>query len=195
MNNNIEQENKDLLDLYEEILKLNSLIKERESLENQYDYLTNLFLYLLSHLQNSFYEKYEKDFYEIYADIISFIKNPNCSCRSKIVNYVKNNRDQVQKIILEWLTSTNFNENNHNKIIKILNKIKFELESFNTYLKYQGEPITENAIGKSMIGKIVTIENSSKSYYDFIQHLHVNNFFYAGFNIIEKEDKLKIYFY
>jgi hypothetical protein len=195
MNNNIEQENKDLLNLYKEISKSDSLLKERESSENQYDYLSNLFLYLLSHLQNSFYDKYEKDFYEIYADIVSFIKNPNCSCRSKIVNYVKINREQVQKIILEWLTDTKFDENNHNKIIKILNKVKIEIESFYTYLKYKGEPETDEAIGQSMIGKVVTIENSPESYYNFMQHLHVNNFFYSGLNIIEKEDKLKIYFY
>lgn len=195
MDNNIEQENKDLINLYKEILKADSLLKDVNPSENEYNYLSNLFLYLLSHLQNLFYDKYEKEFYEIYADISSFIKNPNCSCRSKIVNYVKNNKEQIQTIILQWLTVTKFDQNNHNKVIKILNKINTEIESFNIYLKYKGEPETDNDIGKSMIGKVVTIENSSESYYNFIQHLHINHFFYSGFNIIEKEDKLKIYFY
>jgi len=194
MQNNTDLYNKDLIDLYEKIVKSNSFLEEEDPSENRYNYLNNLFLYLLSHLQNLFYDKYEKDFYEIYADIISFIKNPNCSCRSKVVNYVKNNKDQVQKIIFEWISSTNFDENTYGKIVKILNKINLELDSYNTYLKYKGQPENE-AIGKSMVGKIVTIDNSAESYNNFINYLYMNNFLYKGLNILETENKLKIYFY
>lgn len=193
-NSNTEQENKDLIISYEKILKSSLSQNTDELTENSYDFLSNLFLYLLSHLQNIFYGQYEKNFYEIYADIISFIKNPNCSCRSKIIHYVKNNKEEIQKIILEWLSTTNFDNNTHNKIIKIFNKIDLEIESFNTYLKYKGEPKDE-ALGKSMIGKVVIIDNTPESYYNFINYLHINNFFYSGLNIVEKDNKLTIYFY
>jgi hypothetical protein len=193
-NNNTEQENQDLINFYNKILKLDSTQNDK-SIDNKYDFLSNLFLYLLSHLQDIFYSKYEKDFYEIYADIISFIKNPNCSCRSKIINYVKNNKESIQKIILEWLSTTKFDNNIHNKLIKILNKIDIEIESYNTYLKYKGEPKEEEALGKSMIGKVVTIDNSPEAYYNFINYLRINSLFYSGLNIVEKENKLTIYFY
>lgn len=193
-NNNMKKENTDLIEIFEKISKSDLVFQENNSLENRYDYLSNLFLYLLSHLQNLFYEKYEKDFYEIYADIISFIKNPNCSCKSKIINYVKNNRKNVKKIIFEWISLTEFNENTHNKIVKILNKINFEIDSYNKYLKYQGEPEEESIIN-SMVGKVVSIENTPDSYYDFIQYLKTNNFHFSGLNVIEIENKLKIYFY
>lgn len=193
-NNNMKKENTDLIEIFEKISKSDLVFQENNSLENRYDYLSNLFLYLLSHLQNLFYEKYEKDFYEIYADIISFIKNPNCSCKSKIINYVKNNRKNVKKIIFEWISLTEFNENTHNKIVKILNKINFEIDSYNKYLKYQGEPGEESIIN-SMVGKVVSIENTPDSYYDFIQYLKTNNFHFSGLNVIEIENKLKIYFY
>lgn len=190
----MKKENTDLIEIFEKISKSDLVFQENNSLENRYDYLSNLFLYLLSHLQNLFYEKYEKDFYEIYADIISFIKNPNCSCKSKIINYVKNNRKNVKKIIFEWISLTEFNENTHNKIVKILNKINFEIDSYNKYLKYQGEPEEESIIN-SMVGKVVSIENTPDSYYDFIQYLKTNNFHFSGLNVIEIENKLKIYFY
>jgi hypothetical protein len=182
-------DNKNSLDLYNKIL-----ISINSSEDEGYTYLSNLFLYLLSHLQNSFYDKYEKDLYEIYADIISFIKNPNCSCRTKIIHYVQDNQQKIKDIVLDWLSTTDFDPSDQNKIIKVLNKVEVEINSHKTYLQYKGEP-KEDGIGKSMIGKIVKIINSPESYYNFINHLHINRFYYNGLNILEEEDKLKIYFY
>jgi predicted transcriptional regulator len=186
MENNVENIN--YLDLYKETLvSINS--SERGN-----HYLSNLFLYLLSHLQGVFYKKYEKDLYEIYADIISFIQNPNCSCRTKIINYVNDNQQKFKDLILDWLSTTEFDSLAQNKIIKVLNKVNLEIDSYETSLRYKGEP-KEEAIGSSMIGKVVKINNNPGSYHQFINHLHLNRFYYNGLNILEEEDKLKIYFY
>jgi predicted transcriptional regulator len=185
---NANNEDKNYLDFYKKILK------SINSAEEPNTYLSNLFLYLLSHLQEAFYQKYEKDFYEIYADIISFIKNPNCSCRTKIIHYVDENQQQIKDIILNWLSTTEFNSSDENKIIKILNKINIEIASHQTYLRYKGEP-SNDAVGHSMIGKVVKIDNTPEAYNHFINHLHLNHFYYNGLSMLEEQDKLKIYFY
>jgi hypothetical protein len=44
---------------------------------------------------------------EIYADIESFSKNSNCSCRGKIENYVNNNKDKCFEFIKLFIEKNN----------------------------------------------------------------------------------------
>jgi hypothetical protein len=44
---------------------------------------------------------------EIYADIESFSKNANCSCRGKIENYINNNKDKCFEFIKLFIEKNN----------------------------------------------------------------------------------------
>lgn len=43
---------------------------------------------------------------EIYADIISFVSNPNCTCRKRISKYIIDNKGPVDKYYQDWIEST-----------------------------------------------------------------------------------------
>lgn len=43
---------------------------------------------------------------EIYADIISFVANPNCTCKKRVEEYINNNLPAIDKYYQEWFVLT-----------------------------------------------------------------------------------------
>lgn len=48
---------------------------------------------------------------EIYADIESFVVNPNCTCRNKIEAYCIKNKDRVSSFLNSFIVNNNININ------------------------------------------------------------------------------------
>ena len=66
------------------------------NIDPNYQFLSKLFLELLT-LSVDFKTSFQSIAPEIYADIESASTNPNCSCRSKVENYVNSNREKCAK--------------------------------------------------------------------------------------------------
>lgn len=66
------------------------------NIDPNYKFLSKIFLELLT-LNVDFKTSFQSIAPEIYADIESASTNPNCSCRSKVENYVNLNREKCAK--------------------------------------------------------------------------------------------------
>lgn len=71
---------------------------------NDYPFVSKIFLEFVSNQQ--FKTAFQSIAPEIYADIESASTNPNCSCRSKVENYVNNNRDKCISFLNKFIEST-----------------------------------------------------------------------------------------
>lgn len=109
-----------------------------------------------------------KDFPEIAADLTTFKHNPNCSCKNKVTKFFNDKIDSGQKDILTKYYSQK--ENLKNKIEKIINDNE----------------------ERNLSGKIVILDNSQEAWEAFAAESSVK--FFRNFSVLEKGDKLHIYF-
>ena len=116
---------------------------------------------------------------EIYADIVSSINNPNCSCRNRVYSYFSSNFDACKNLFLEIFENNIISEND-------LETIKEMVESYMPQLNNRYEDYS---------GKVVEIDNSAEDYSQFIKNLKESGNFYQGISVIENNNKLKLFFY
>jgi uncharacterized protein YutE (UPF0331/DUF86 family) len=116
---------------------------------------------------------------EVYADIVSSIDNPNCSCRNRVHSYFSSNFDPCKNLFLELFQNNIISEND-------LETVKEMVESYMPQLNNRYEDYS---------GKVVEIENNSEDYSQFIKNLKESGNFYQGISIIENNNKLKLFFY
>ena len=76
---------------------------------NDYPFLSKIFLELVSNQQ--FKTAFQAVAPEIYADIESASTNPNCSCRSKVENYVNTNRQKALDFLNNFIENTGLEVN------------------------------------------------------------------------------------
>jgi hypothetical protein len=79
------------------------------SIPNDYPFLSKIFLELVSNQQ--FKTAFQAVAPEIYADIESASTNPNCSCRSKVENYVNTNRQKALDFLNNFIENTGLEVN------------------------------------------------------------------------------------
>lgn len=116
---------------------------------------------------------------EIYADVVSSINNPNCSCRNRVYSYFSLNFDACKNLFLEIFQNNIISEND-------LETIKEMVESYTPQLNNRYEDYS---------GKIVEIDNSPEDYSRFVKNLRESGNSYQGISIIENNNKLKLFFY
>jgi len=74
------------------------------NIPNDYPFLSKIFLELV--LNQQFKTAFQAIAPEIYADIESASTNPNCSCRTKIENYVNTNRQKALDFLNNFIENT-----------------------------------------------------------------------------------------
>lgn len=179
MNNN--------LDLFYEYTS-KSLDKE-VSLHN----LVNLFLLLLGAVKKDFYGDFEDKVYPIYADIISFIDNPKCSCRTKIANYIEIHYNEFYVLLEHWFQNRNFTEYENKILTGFFQRLKEKNIEIDQSKKFRGEPSLSFA--GYMSGKIVSIDDTPEEFNNLINYLKENNFYYNHMSVVKSDNnQIKIYF-
>jgi hypothetical protein len=78
--------------------------------DKHYQYFSKVFLELIL-TDNQFKLLFQAFAPEIFADIESFSKNKNCSCKSKIENFILENRDKSYNFITNYIKNNNINLN------------------------------------------------------------------------------------
>lgn len=79
------------------------------NINSNYEYLSKVFLELIQNPQ--FKNEFQAFAPEIYADIESYSKNPNCSCKFKIETFVNNNKEINTNFLNNFITKNNLTLN------------------------------------------------------------------------------------
>lgn len=119
-------------------------------------------------LNNDSFFEMSKDFPEIAADLTTFKHNPNCSCKNKVTKFFNDKIESGQKDILDKYFVNK--ETTKNRILKII----------------------KDHDDKVLTGKVITIDNSKEAWSIFAQEC--SSKFFRNFSVVEKGDKLDIYF-
>jgi hypothetical protein len=67
-------------------------------IEKDYPHLGRVFLNLLSS-NKDFKVRFEAFAPEVYSEVQSYVTNPNCTCKAKISEYVKNNKEKCADFV------------------------------------------------------------------------------------------------
>lgn len=106
---------------------------------------------------------------EIQEKIDSYSKNPNCSCRTNIINYINENYFKVKDFVLSFL------EQNP--------QVKVDLQSIENQFKVT--PVR---------GQIFRIPKNDKAFEEFFKHTVSNKFQYSHFSVVADGDSWAIFF-
>jgi hypothetical protein len=146
----------------------------------------------LTHLSEEIKQSVIKSFEkipEIYADIVSAIDSPNCTCRGRVANFFQENPVINLDIFKKTLQIYPQNEDFYNKIFE---RIRSVVITNNVQNIEPNKIPTEN--NKSLVGRIISIK-SHQEYYKVIQSLLMQNYHYNGISIVENNEEIKLYFY
>lgn len=161
-------------------------------------YLENfvaIFLVLLKTYKENFYKSFENEIYSIYADIISFINNPQCSCRVKIAAYVESNYFEIYRLVEDWFKNYNDHndKDNHKILLEFFDRLQEKNDKNKKFEQFQGEP--SEAIGNYMLGKVVTISDTPEEFNKLIIYLKENDYYYNHMSVVKDDNnQIKIYF-
>jgi len=125
------------------------------------------------------FEKYS----EIYADIVSSIDNPNCSCRSKISDFFITNFQNIAIIFDNILKKYPQEDSFYNQINLNIQNILKQLSE-----KYRKQE------DLSLVGKIIEF-STKEDYFHIMNNIISRGQYYNGLQIIENNKINKIYFY
>lgn len=128
--------------------------------------LGNIINRIIQH-NDAFFEM-SADFPSIAADLLTFKNNPNCSCKNKVIKFISAKIDAGDK--------------------DILNKYFINREN----LKNAIETMSNNYEQKILSGKILTIDNTQEAWAALWQESTTK--IYKSFSVVEKNDKLHVYF-
>lgn len=131
-----------------------------------YQYFSKIFLELINK-NLEFKISFQTFAPQIFADIESFSKNPNCSCRSKIEAFILDNRSSCYNFIKNYIDSNNL-------------KINFqEIEDKYKTTIYSGK----------------RIEVKKNEWHVFSDALKKDRALYKSFSILSKDqDTVEVYF-
>lgn len=116
---------------------------------------------------DNIFNQLKNDFPETLADLISFKDNPNCSCKNRLIKFFT---DKIQQ-----------NTNLLNKYIE--NNIALQNDINNA---------TNLRLSNNYSGRIITIEKTPEAWQQL--SLTMVGKMFRSFSLIEKEDKILVYF-
>lgn len=151
---------------------------------------------------------FEKEAPEIYADVVSALDNPNCSCRGKVGRFLMQNLtksyDIISKVVLESPEpDPDFFNNVNLKFEKVINKIVNNNNGGDNNVLRVGEPKrNNNEMNQPVRGQPQSIAGSSflvkkDSYRDFLNGLYQSNAHFRGLSVVDlnRDDLIEVYFY
>lgn len=136
---------------------------------------------------DTFFNSLKEKFPEILADLTSSRSNPNCSCTNRVRTHLNSklideqdyfnnliNIDEIKNLTIQTSSS------------QILNN-PFDRQARNMQMMQQN-------IYKNSGGKIFEIGKTEEDWKNLVKKLNEDGFIFKSFSIIEKENKLIVYF-
>ena len=138
---------------------------------------TNIILGLISH-DKDFRKGFMQKARDIYADIISFIANPNCTCRKRVVSFIEENKESINTFYEDFIKDKSDEEINN--IIKSIDKPK-EVKKESPSIDKPNPKKEKNDVR----GEVIEIEPNPFEYKEVIQTAIKEDWVYKGINIVE----------
>jgi len=137
---------------------------------------------------DTFFNSLKDKFPETLADLTSSRNNPNCSCKNRIKNYLQG------KIVSEESYFNNLINNEEVKqlVIEKTEEIKNTQIPINPMESHM-QMIQQNAF-KNNGGRIFEIGKTEEDWKNLAKKLSEEKIIFRSFSVIEKEDKLVVYF-
>jgi hypothetical protein len=151
---------------------------------------TNIILGLIRH-NKDFRKGFMQKARDIYADIISFIANPNCTCRKRIVKYVEENKENVNEYYEEFKQTVKGED--FEKLIELIKQsekkntkeVVIEKKDLPDNLKKSlTEPVNRTR-RTDVRGEVVEISLNPFDYKDVIETGKKENWYYRGLTVVE----------
>jgi hypothetical protein len=159
--------------------------------------------------------------HEIFADVVSSMDNPNCSCRGRFGTYIENNVEESVSLYKEVINKLDENSLNILKSVIEKQNAAFEKlqsddvkpeEKTNTLTKTFTTPadkilspdenLKKDQINQEQVfpvyleGNVIEIRDTPEAYGNLIKSMRANGEFYKGLNIVPKPNgKIWVYFY
>jgi len=140
---------------------------------------------------DTFFNYLKEKFPEILADLTSSRDNSNCSCKGRVKTY-------LQSVILRDPDYFN-NLINIEEIKKLITEKSEEIKNSQTsngvpnHMDRHAQIMQQNMF-KNSGGKIFEINNTQEEWKNLARHLTENKISFRSFSVVEKQDKLIVYF-
>ena len=140
-------------------------MKDNQIFNHYFDYVV---LWLI---QNDviFIKSFKEFASPILDKIETYSKNPNCSCRSDIQAYTRNNLENTKNFVLNFLAQNP--------------QVKIDLESIEK--EHKVTPVH---------GQIFRIPKNDKAFQEFFRYTRANKFIYSHFSVAADGDSWAIFF-
>jgi len=136
---------------------------------------------------DTFFDAIKDKFPEIFADLISSKNNPNCSCKNRVKTYLANKLESESEFFNNLINNElikNLIEANKQEIIdsQIINPM-------DEHMKIMRENMFKNSGGS-----IFEIGKSKEDWKNLCKTLEEQKVLFKSFSVVEKQDKLIVYF-
>jgi hypothetical protein len=131
----------------------------------------------------------------IYADIVSSIDNPNCSCRGRVIKFIEENPQVFLNIIKNLLEKYPLETSSFEDISNRIEHYISLLKDNNVNTVTEDKSNTEIANPQnSLMGHVITVQ-SNTDYFNLIKSLNSKNMIYNGISVVNNNGAIDLYFY
>lgn len=134
-----------------------------------------------------FFNSLKEKFPEILADLTSSRNNPNCSCKNRVKAHLQSKLQSEVEYFNNLL--------NNEEVKKMIEEKHAEIQStqFKDPMEEHMKMMRENMF-KNSGGKIFEIGKTKEDWKNLCLRLELEKVYFKSFSVVEKEDKLVVYF-
>ena len=136
---------------------------------------------------DTFFNALKDKFPEIFADLISSKNNPNCSCKNKVKAYLAGKLESESEFFNNLINNEpikNLIETNKQEIVN-----SQTLNPMEQHMKMMRENMFKNSGGS-----VFEIGKTQEDWKNLCKTLEEQKILFKSFSVVEKEDKLIVYF-
>lgn len=136
---------------------------------------------------DNFFNSLKDKFPEILADLTSSRNNPNCSCKNRVKAHLHSKLQSEAEYFNTLL--------NNEEIKKIIEEKNTEIQTtqFKDPMEEHMRMMRENMF-KNSGGKVFEIGKTEQDWQNLCKRLEIERIVFKSFSVVEKEDKLVVYF-
>jgi len=136
---------------------------------------------------DAFFNSLKDKFPEILADLTSSRNNPNCSCKNRVKAHLQSKLSSEAEYFNNLL--------NNEEIKKIIQEKNTEIQAtqFKDPMEEHMKMMRENMF-KNSGGRVFEIGKTEQDWQNLCKRLEIERVVFKSFSVVEKEDKLVVYF-
>lgn len=135
----------------------------------------------------NFFNSLKEKFPEILADLTSSRNNPNCSCKNRVKAHLQSKLQSENEYFNNLL--------NNDEVKRIIEEKQEEIKNtqFKDPMEEHMRMMRENMF-KNSGGRVFEIGKTEQDWKDLCKQLEIEKISFKSFSVVEKENKLVVYF-